>query len=99
MKKAIFYVLFKLKKSTVVEEFLEAAKALNDGYMSKQKGYISWNQLVDGDTWADCIMFETLEDAKRVANPTEQNALASKFYSYLNLNSCKMHLYEIEKSY
>ncbi len=99
MKKAIFYVSFKLKKGVVVEEFLEAAKQLNDEYMSKQKGYISWDQLVDGDTWADYIMFETLEDAKRVANPTEPNELANKFYSFLNLNSCKMHLYEVERSH
>ncbi len=99
MSKAIFYVSFKLKKSTDVNEFLEAAKKLNDEFMSKQKGYISWQQVVDGDTWADIITFETMEDAKRVANPTESNEIANKFYSYLNLNSCKAQLYSIERSY
>ncbi len=99
MSKAIFYVSFKLKKSTDVNEFLKAAKTLNDEFMSKQKGYISWQQVVDGDTWADIITFETMDDAKRVANPTESNEIANKFYSYLNLNSCKSHLYSIERSY
>ncbi len=99
MSKTIFYISFKLKKGADVDEFLEAAKKLNDEYMSKEKGYISWEQVVDGDTWADIITFETMEDAKRVANPTKPNELANKFYSYINFNSCKSHLYAIERSY
>lgn len=99
MAKAVFYVSFKLKKSASIPDFLNASKLLNDEYMSKQKGYISWQQLVDGDTWADFITFETVEDAERVANPTEPNELANQFYSYLNLNSCKAHIYSVEAEY
>ncbi|TLG75407.1 hypothetical protein [Culicoidibacter larvae] len=99
MAKAVFYVSFKLKKGASVSEFLAAAEQLNNGYMAKQKGYISWQQLVDGDTWADYITFETMEDAKRVAESTEPNELAKAFYAFINLNSCKVHMYTIEKSY
>ena len=99
MSNAVFYVSFKLKKGTSIPDFLLAAEKLNNEYMSKQKGYISWKQLADGDTWADFITFETMDDAKKVAESCEPNALAEKFYSFININSCKTHLFSIERSY
>ena len=80
-------------------EFLLASEELNNGYMSKQKGYISWKQLVDGDTWADFLTFETMGDAKKVEEAGGVNELAEKFYSFINLNSCKTHFFTVERSY
>jgi len=99
MPNAVYFVSFKLKKGASVQDFLLAAEKLNNEYMSKQKGYISWQQFVDGETWADMITFETMDDAKRVSNPSGTNDLAEKFYSFINLNSCKAHLFTVEKSY
>ena len=99
MANVVFYVSYKLKKGASVSEFLLASEKLNDAYMSKQKGYISWKQLVDGETWADWLTFATMEDAKRVEQATEPNALAEKFYSYINLNSCKTHFFTVEREY
>jgi hypothetical protein len=98
MSKAVYYVSFKLKKNASIPEFLLAAEKLNNEYMSKQKGYISWQQLVDGDTWADILTLETLEDAKRIGE-AEPNELALKFYSFINLVSCKVHHFTIERNY
>jgi len=99
MPNTVFYVSFRLKKGASVPDFLEAAEKLNEEYMSKQKGYISWQQLVDGETWADFITFETLEDAKRVEESSDANELAEKFCSFINLNSCKTHFFSVERSY
>jgi hypothetical protein len=99
MSNAVFYVSFKLKKGASVPDFLVAAEMLNNGYMSKQKGYISWQQLVDGETWADYITFETLDDAKTVAESNSPNELAEKFYSFINLNTCKAHIFVVERNY
>jgi len=99
MPNAVFFVSFKLKKGASVPDFLLAAEQLNNGYMSKQKGFISWDQLVDGDTWADVITFETMDDAKKVAQPSGPNDLAEKFYSFINFNSVRQHLFSVEKSY
>jgi len=55
MSNAVFYCSFKLKDGASVSDFLSAAEKLNNEYISKQKGYISWKQLVDGDTWADFV--------------------------------------------
>jgi len=100
MPNAIYYVSYKLKKDTHEADFLLAAEKLNNEYISKQKGYISWKQLVDGDTWADFLTFETMDDLKNFeeasSNPDE---LALKFYSFINLPSCKGHHFSVEKSY
>ena len=62
LSNAVYFVSFRLKKGASVKEFLDAAKKLNDEYISKQPGYVSWKQAVDGETWADMITFETMED-------------------------------------
>ena len=98
MPNAVFYVSYKLKKGASVQDFLLAAEKLNNEYISKQKGYISWKQLVDGDTWADFCTFETMEDAKKFES-NAPNELALHFYSFINLNSGKQHFFSVERSY
>jgi len=100
MPNAIYYVSYKLKKGTSVPDFLLAAEALNDGHISKQKGYISWEQMVDGETWADMCTFETMEDLKAFEEASQNpGELALKFYSFINLMSCKGHKFSVEKRY
>ena len=101
MAKSVFYCEYKLKKNAVVADFLTASEKLNNEYISKQKGYISWEQWNNGDVWVDVIAFETMEDAKGFeeksnANPNE---LAMAFYSFINLMSCEVRYYAIEKNY
>jgi len=99
-KNAIYYVSYKLKSKASVPDFLLASEALNKGHISKQKGYISWEQLFDGERWADMCRFETMEDLKAFEegsrNPDE---LAKNFYSFINLMSCRGHHFTVEKSY
>jgi len=100
MSHAVFYCSFKLRKGVSVPDFLLAAEKLNNEYISKQKGYISWKQLVDGDTWADFLTFETMEDVKNFeANSGNAGEVAQHFHSFLNHNSCKGHYFTIERSY
>ena len=102
MANAIYYVSYPLKKGASVPDFLLAAQRLNDEFISKQRGYISWQQFRDGDTWADVLTFETMDDLKNFKvvsdNPSE---LAEKFYSFMNLSPklCKMHVFTVERSY
>lgn len=100
MSQAVFYCSFQLKKDVSVPEFLAAAEMLNNEYISKQKGYLSWKQLSDGDIWADFLTFETMEDVKDFeANSVNAGELALNFYSFINLNTCKVNYFTIEKSY
>jgi hypothetical protein len=100
MSNAVFYCSTRLKKGASVPDSLIAAEKLNNEYISKQKGYISWKQLVDGEVWADFITFETMGDAKNfVENSCNAGELAERFYSFIELDSCRDHLFLIEKNY
>lgn len=98
---AIFYVSYKVKNGASVEDFLAASEQLNNEHISKQPGYVSWQQLRDGDLWVDMATFETLEDVKNfesnsAANPNEY---AAKFYSFLNFSTVKSHYFTVERIY
>ena len=100
MSNAVFYCSFNLKKGVSVPDFLQAAEKLNDEYISKQKGYISWKQLVDGDTWVDFLTFETMEDVKAFeAGSVNAGEVAERFLSFINLDTCKVQYYSVERSY
>ncbi|MDR0767272.1 MAG: hypothetical protein LBE57_02320 [Methanosarcinales archaeon] len=99
MSNAVLFISFNLVKGVSVPDFLQASEKLNNEYMSKQKGYISWKQLLEGDMWVDLLTFETIEDAKRIEESSDPNPLAEKFYSFIDLESCKVHLFTVERSY
>ncbi len=100
MSNAVFYCSYKLQEGASVPDFLLAAENLNNEYISKQKGYISWKQLLDGDTWVDFITFETMADVKKFeADSGNAGELAQKFYSFINLISCKENYFTIERNY
>jgi len=99
MSNVVFFNSYKLKKGASIPDFMEAADKLNKEYISKQKGFISSKIAVDGDTWADFTIFETMEDAKAFAEGSDPNGLAEKFYSFLNFNSCVTRFYTVEGSY
>lgn len=99
MQKVAFFNSYKLKKGVSIPDFLVSVEELVNGYISKQKGYISFDLLADGDTWADSTTFETMTDAKRFAEASCPNDLAEKFYALINLSTCKSHFYTTEKSF
>ena len=99
MSNAIFINYYKLKQGASVPDFLASVEKLVNEYASKQKGFISFNLLVDNDLWADIGVFESMEDAKNFANPSSTNNLAQKFYSFLDLKNCVSHLFSVERNY
>jgi len=100
MPHAVFYCEYQLKKDASVPDFLQAAETLNNGYISKQKGYVSWKQLADGETWVDLLTFETMDDCKKFeADAGNSGELSEKFYSFINLSSCKVRYYSVERNY
>lgn len=99
MSNAIWFISFKLKKGASVEDFLTASKKCHDEVLSRQKGFISWEVLRDGDAWVDLVRWETVDDAKNGETAGANNPAAREFYSYINMSSCKLQLYSVEKSH
>jgi len=93
MAKTVFFNSYKLKKNASVPDFLQAVEKLVE-HTSKEKGFVSFNLYVDGETWCDMSTWETMDDAKGFANRGGPKELAEKFYSFLNFNSCRTHFFE-----
>ena len=55
--------------------------------------------LRDGDTWIDLVRWETEEDAKSGETAGAENPASYEFYSFIDMSSCKLKLYPIEKSH
>ena len=69
MSNAVYFVSYNLKKGASVQDFLLATEKLNNEYMSKQKGYISWKQLLEDDMRVDLLTFENNGRCKKSIEP------------------------------
>ena len=99
MSNAIWFITFKLVEGASVADFLAASEKVHNEVISKQKGYISWKVLVDGDTWADLVTWETIEDAKNAETAGESNPLSHEFFSFMNESSINSRMFSVERNY
>ena len=99
MSHAVWFISFTLKKNVSVEDFLLASEKCHNEVLSRQKGFISWEVLRDGDTWVDLVRWETPEDAKNGETAGGSNPAAHAFYACINMNSCKTRLFTVEKTH
>jgi hypothetical protein len=99
MPKAVWFISYKLIEGASVPDFLLASEKVHKEIISQLKGYISWEVLVDGDTWVDLVTWETEEDAKNAECGGDTNPVAQAFYSFIDENSVNMKLFSVEKSY
>ena len=97
MSNAVEYVSFNLKKGASVQDFLLASEKMNAGFLSAQKGYISRKLLVDGEMWADWVLWETMEDALNAVKAFGGNAVDRAYISFIE--NCDMRHFSVEKSY
>jgi hypothetical protein len=101
MSNVIFSNTYKLKEGVSVPDFLHAVEKLIKEHVSKQKGYVSFQLLAEGDTWADSVTFETMDtlNAFLKSSQNDRTELAEKFYSFLNFDTCKSSIYSVVQSY
>jgi len=101
MSYVVEFVTFYLKKKTAASDFLIVSDKFNKEFLSKQKGYISRLLLVDGEMWADMVVWETMDDAKTAINVSLNDAIAREYVSMLNFSKkgCKLCHLSIERDY
>jgi len=99
MTKAVWHISYKLVAGANVQDFLLASKKCHDDSLSRNKGFISWDVLRDGDTWIDFVTFETMEDAINAEgndNETAKHPSALAFYSFIEFSSLAHTSYIVE---
>ena len=99
MSNAVWFISFKLKQGVSEKDFLLASEKCHNEVLSKQKGFISWEVLRDGDTWIDFVKWETAEDAKNGETAGASNPAAHEFYSFIDMKTCTMQLFSVEKTH
>lgn len=99
MTRALWNFSFKLKKGITQEDFVKATEKLHDEIISKSKGFISWEQYLQGDTWTDLVYWETLEDANNGTTVAEGSVLAKNFYAKIQMNTCRALISIFVKKY
>ena len=99
MQNAVWFISYQLKPEVCVADFLTASKKCNDEVLSKQKGFISWEVLRDGDTWVDLVKWETKQDAQNGETAGADNPASHAFYDFINMDTCELRLYSIEKDH
>jgi hypothetical protein len=101
MSNVVFFNTYKLNDGVSVPDFLLAVEKLIKEHVSKQKGYVSFKLLAEGDAWADSVTFETMDNLNAFLESSQnnKNELAEKFYSFLNFDTCKSYIYSVEMSY
>ena len=99
MPNAVMFITFSLAKGASAEDFFLASEKVHSEFMSKQKGYISWKRLLDGETWADLLTWETMSDAKNAFEASGASAVNHEFFSFIDEASVKVQLFTVEKSY
>jgi len=97
MSNVVFSNNYKLRDGVSVPDFLIAIEQLIKEHVSKQKGYISFQLLTEGDTWVDSVTFETMDDLNAFLESSQNNSneFAEKFYSFLNFATCKSTVYSV----
>ena len=102
MPNAVYFNSYKLKEGASVPDFLHALDELTNEIASKHKGFISFRLHVDGETWADYAVFETMDDldafliSSKAAKENGTNDLAERFYSFCDFAGCTSHKFTIE---
>lgn len=99
MSKAIWNFSFKLKKGVTQDDFIEATRKLHDEIISKANGFISWEQYLQGDTWTDLVIWETIEDANNATTVAEGSELSKNFYAMMQMNTCRALISTFVKKY
>ena len=92
-------VFYKLKKGVTEEKFLAISDEINANFLALQKGYINRKLIKRKDTWADLVLWETMEDAKNALKAGGQNPAFKPFFECINPFTCKMQHLSVVKEY
>lgn len=82
------------------EEYLKTSQRVHDNFISKQKGFKSWEILKDnGGLYIDLLHWKTLKDAQKAAKLFMEHPIAEDFMKCFDMESLSMQHFEVIKRY
>lgn len=91
---------FKTKTGISDSEILVASQEVHDGFLAKQKGYISRELLKSADgEWVDIVHWETMKDAQAAMQNFMGSPSTKKIVEVIDDSSIKMMHLEVAKKY
>jgi hypothetical protein len=99
MSNVVELVLYKLNKEVSEQQFIAASDALNAGFLAVQKGYISRKLIKREDTWADIVLWESMEDALTALKVAENSSTARPFLECIDGSTCELQHLTVVKDY
>jgi heme-degrading monooxygenase HmoA len=91
---------FKTKSGVNDAEVLGASQEAHDGFLAKQKGYISRELLKSSEgEWIDIVHWETIEDAQTAMNSFMGHHSTKRFAEIVDPPSIKMMHLKVVKKY
>ena len=97
MKNVVAFNSYKLQKGAPASDFLHAIEKMTHEFVSKQKGWISSMKFVDGETWADFIIFDSMDDMKAFAESVRQNELVKTSQSFMDFSTMKSYVFRLNE--
>jgi len=97
-KKQGLIITFKLKDGVSIDEFLSASDEIQNGYLSKCKGFITRQLMTIDGNWTDWVIWETKADAENAMHGSGSSESAMKFMSMIG-EVAEQGFYPLERSY
>jgi len=98
MPHVIEFMSYKLKPGASVPDFLAASENFHKEYVSKQQGFISQKLLSDGVTWADLLVWESMEAVEKAFGAAQEDPTFHALMSFLDEMTGE-HLLPVIKKY
>ena len=100
MSNIVELISFTLKKGVSVSDFLLVSDQFNQDFMAAQKGYISRKLLLNGNTWTDLVLWESLEDAQNAAKAIYESAIGAEYIAFIeDEENDELAYFSVEKNY
>ena len=90
---------YKLNEGVSAEDYLNAADKLINEFALKQSGWISSMKVFEGDTWADFVVFESMDALKSFVEAYSNSEQAKAVSPFMDFGTLKYHTFTIEQLY
>lgn len=96
MKNALEIVTYKIKDGVNVPDFLKASAELEEGFATKQVGFLSRTfARREGNEWVDVIRWQSMADAEAASKAAMESPACAPMFGMIDEPSVKMMHFEI----